>query len=235
LEAYVPGLAGHTRVDTIYTMGRFVTDAFRSQGVTTDIETTGIPRFASLPELESAPALSFDPQSALYLTGSFRWHGETPLDCAQQRDLDSLAAALPPRGWRLTIRVHPREDLSRYARFRGRSGVTVSTGADGALWDALANVAVVITAMSTAGLEALALGRPLIVFLGAFPAALREITLGAHPRIPFSRSLDGLFDELERARGHHAQTLRSVLDDFIEPGTRESAGRIADSIERRLA
>jgi hypothetical protein len=186
------------------------------------------------PRKESAE--SSDRRCALYLTGSFLWHDEAALDRGQQRDLDSLAAALPPRGWRLRIRVHPREDASRYHRFRGQSGVTVSAGSDGPLWDDLSRAGVVITAMSTAGLEALALGRPLIVYLGAFPGALQDITLGAHPGIPFVRSLDDLTAALERASGCQSTTaLWAVLDDFVEPGTGESARRIADSIARHLA
>lgn len=232
-EAYVPGLGGHTPVDTIYTMGRFVTDAFRSQGLTTAIETTGIPRFAGLARAEPPPPRD---RIALYLTGSFLWHDEVALDQCQQRDLDALAAALPHSGWHLRIRIHPREDVSRYARFRGQSGVTLSVSSESPAWDDLSRARATITAMSTAGLEGLALGRPLIVYLGAFPGTLRDITLGIHPGIPFARSLDQLTAALARAASvEDTAALRAVLDDFVDPGTSESARRIADSIARRLA
>jgi hypothetical protein len=234
LDAYVPGLAGHTPVDVIFTAGRFVTEAFRSQGVTSRIETTGIPRFAELAALERAAPPSH-PRTVVYLTGSFFWHDETTLDRAQQRDLDTLAAGLPEHGWELRIRVHPREELARYERFRGRPGVELSTPADLPLWTELARAGAVITAMSTAGLEALALGRPLVVFLGAFPASLRDITLGMHPRIPVARTVADLHAALETlAALRDPGALTLVLDDFVHPDTARSAERIAESVARSL-
>jgi hypothetical protein len=234
LDAYVPGLAGHTPVDVIFTAGRFVTEAFRSQGVTSRIETTGIPRFAELASLERAAAPSH-PRAVVYLTGSFRWHDETTLDRAQQRDLDALAAGLPEHGWELRIRVHPREELARYARFQGRPGVKLSTPADLPLWTELARAGAAITAMSTAGLEALALGRPLVVFLGAFPASLRDITLGMHPRIPVARTVADVHAALETlAALRDPGALTLVLDDFVHPDTARSAERIAESVARSL-
>jgi hypothetical protein len=233
-EARVPGLAGHTPVDTIYTGGRFVTEAFRSQGVRAAIETTGIPRLAPLAGLER-PTAPADPRAVVYLTGSFLWHDETTLDRCQQRDLDALADALPGRGWTLRIRVHPREELARYARFRGRAGVVVATPAETPLWSELADAGAVITAMSTAGLEALALGRPLLVFLGAFPPGLRAITLGAHPRVPVARTVDEALAALATLTSTGgAGALAGVLDDFVDPGTPRAAERIADSVVRQL-
>ena len=233
-EAYVPGLGGHTPVDAIYTAGRFVTEAFRSQGVASAIETTGIPRFAPLSG--KAPARAFVHRSAIYLTGSFLWHDEVAFDRYQQRDLDAIAGALPGQGWELTIRVHPREDRARYARFRGQPGITVSETADVPLWDLLSRADVVITAMSTGGLEALALGRPVVVYLGLFPAALREISLGAHRGLPLARTPEELMAALDRVGGRQVTgAMASVLDDFVEPGSGDAARRIADSIVRHLA
>jgi hypothetical protein len=233
VEAYVPGLAGHTPVDVVFTMGRFVTEAFQSQGVRTPLETVGNPRLASLSA--AAPPRPAGSSAALYLTGSFLWHDERHLDRAQQQDLDLLASKLPAAGWRFTIRVHPREDVIRYARFEGRAGVTVSRGGERTLDRDLADADVVVTAMSTAGLEALAAGRPLVVFLGAFPAALRDVTLGVHSSIPVTRTIDALRRELTRLRDTgDAAALRAVLDDFVAPGTAASADRIADAIAGRL-
>jgi hypothetical protein len=233
VEAYVPGLAGHTPVDVVFTMGRFVTEAFQSQGVRTPLETTGNPRLATLSNAAAPrPAGS---RAALYLTGSFLWHDDRQLDRAQQQDLDALASTLPAAGWHLTIRVHPREECIRYARFDGRIGVTVSDGGERSLERDLAGADVVVTAMSTAGLEALAAGRPLVVFLGAFPAAVRDVTLGVHPSIPVARTVDALQRELARLSStDDAAALRAVLDDFVAPETAASAGRIADSIAGRL-
>jgi hypothetical protein len=234
LDAYVPGLAGHTPVDVIFTAGRFVTEAFRSQGVTSRIETTGIPRFAELASLEPAGAPTH-PRAVVYLTGSFRWHDETTLDRAQQHDLDALAAGLPEHGWQLRIRVHPREELARYERFRGLPGVELSTPADLPLWTELARAGAAVTAMSTAGLEALALGRPLVVFLGAFPAGLRDITLGVHPRIPVARTVAEVHAALETlAALRDPGALTLVLYDFVHPDTPRSAERIAEWIARSL-
>jgi hypothetical protein len=231
-EAYVPGLAGHTPVDTLYVAGRFVADAFRSQGVATPIETTGIPRFVPLCGREPGPP--FVPRSATYLTAAYKWH-DMPFDQAQQDDLDALAAALPPHGWSLTIRVHPRDDPGTYRRFAERPGVTVSRASDMPLWDLLARTDVVITAISTAGLEALALGRPAVVYLGAFPASLREISFGAHRGVPFARTPDELLAAFARVGGaRDTGAMAAVLADFVDPGTTDAAQRIADSIQRHL-
>jgi hypothetical protein len=233
-EAYVPGLPGHTHVGVLYTAGRFVTEAFQSQGVKTPIETTGIPRFAPL--CGRTPASAVNRRSAVYVTGAFLWHHNAAFDRCQQRDLDALAAALPSRGWQLTIRVHPREDRARYIRFTGQPGVTISESSDVPLWDLLSSADVVIASVSTAGFEALALGRPLVVYLGTFPAAARDISLGAHPGLPLARTPDQLVAALERVGGvAGAAAMSSVLDDFVDPGTAHAARRIADSIVAHLA
>jgi hypothetical protein len=232
-EAYVPGLGGHTPVDVIYTAGRFVTEALRSQGVVSAIETTGIPRFAGLARIDRG-AETVDPRSAVYLTGAFLWHDDAALDRCQQRDLDTLAEALVERGRELRIRLHPREDAARYARFEGRPGVVLSPSQGIPLWTELARAGVVITSVSTAGLEALALGRPLLVYLGAFPRALQDITIGSHPGIPVARRVSELDAALARLDQVRPEELASVVADFVAPGTADSASRIADSIARGL-
>jgi hypothetical protein len=234
LEAYAPELSGHTPADMIYTSGRFVTLALRSQGVRGTIATTGIPRFARLATADRGTA-EVQRRTALYLTSSFSWYERGTMDRCQQSDLDALADALPGFGWDLRIRVHPNDDPMRYERFEGRPGVAVSTRADTPLWNELAVAGVAVTAMSTAGLEALALGRPLLVFLGAFPAVLKEVTLGRHPQIPVARTLADVQAGLETlASLRDPGALALVLEDFIDPGTAESAQRIADSILARI-
>lgn len=232
-EAYVPGLGGHTPVDVIWTAGRFVSDALRSQGVRAALETTGIPRFAGLARAKERE-VPVDPGAVLYLTGAFLWHDDPALDRCQQRDLDALAEALPARGRVLRIRIHPREDPARYARFERRPGVVLSASGGIPLWTDLAGAGAVVTAVSTAGLEALALGRPLVVYLGAFPAALRDITLGGHPGVPVARSVAELDRALAAAAAAPPAALASVLGDFVAPGTPDAARRIADSVAGRL-
>jgi hypothetical protein len=231
--ALVPGLAGHSPVDVMYTMGRFVTDAFRSQGVTTRIETTGIPRFAELAPTRSS--VVSQPRDIVYLTGSFLWHDERELHDCQQRDLDALARALPGAGWRLRIRLHPREDPADYARFQASPGVQVTSRVESPLWEELAQAAVVVTAMSTAALEALALGRPIAVFMHTFPRGLVETTLGAHPAIPVARSTTELLRVIESLNcSQNHQGWRAVLEDFVSPTTPQSAALIAESVSRGL-
>jgi hypothetical protein len=235
LDAYAPQLPGHTQVDTIFTAGRFVTQALRSQGVRGTIETTGTPRFAQLLTVEREADTEVQPHTALYLTSSFAAYDASTLDRCQQRDLETLADTLPGFGWELRIRVHPMEDLTRYDRFAEQDGVSVSTRADAPLWSELAGAGVVMTAMSTAGIEALALGRPLLVYLGTFPGGLKETTIGMHPQIPVARTMEDVQNGLETlASLKDPFALSLVVHDFVDPGTSESAERIAGSIVRGI-
>ena len=228
LDPYVPGLIGHTPVDRIYTMGAFVTRAFAEQGVGSRIETTGLPRLAGAARARSAG----EPGRVLYVTGAFRWHDDPHLDACQQRDLEALAAALPAAGWELCVRVHPREEPEPYRELARRPGVSLSLPAAVPLREDLARAEVVVTTVSTAGLEALALGRPVIVHLGAFPKALAALTLAEHPGIPLTRTPDALLAELERQRRTRDPALP---EEFCSPTTPCAAELVASSIELGLA
>lgn len=233
LDPFVPGLAGHSVVDRMYVMGDFVATAFRSQGVRTPVEALGIPRFAGLSV--ARPQMSFRSREIVYLTGSFLWHDEFALHASQQRDLDDLASWLPAAGWRLRIRLHPREDPAHYTRLRHREGVVLSDSSVMPLWDELARADVVVTAMSTAALESLALGRPIAVYLRHFPPALVDTTLGVHPQVPVARNRTELLEILERISGEqNMHAIRSVLKDFISPSTADSPALIANSIMSHL-
>lgn len=228
LDPFVPGLAPHTPVARIFTMGRFVAAALRDQGIPSPIEVTGLPRFRDLlrvPPLEPAAG-----RRVLYLTSAFLWHGDRGLDRCQHRDLDTLASQLPKWGWTLRVRLHPRERAESYAHLRGRPGVELSTGT--ALRRDAAAASVVVTAVSTAAAETLAMGRAAAVYLGAFPAALATLSLGAHPGIPVARTLSELLELLDWLESTCPPA--SLVDDFFAPGTPTSASRIAVAVAAGL-
>ncbi len=222
--AFVPGLAGHTPVDRIYTMGPFVTRAFAEQGVRSRLETTGLPRLAPL--FSRAPGPRAPRGRLLYLTGSFAWHDEAQLAECQRRELSALAALVAATPWTLRVRVHPREDPAWY---RTLAGVEVSLGREQPLERDVADAEFVVTAMSTAALEAMALGRAVVVHLGAFPAALADLSLGSHPDIAVTRSGAELLATLEQLRAEPPD-LRAILADFCACTTPRAAEAIAASI-----
>jgi hypothetical protein len=205
-------------------MGPFVSRAFEEQGVRTAIEATGLPRFAAL--FARKPLRAPEPRRALYLTGSFAWHDERALAECQRREIAALGARLPAAGWRLRVRVHPREDPLTYAP---KAGVEISNGAATPLEADVAASEVVVTAMSTAALEALALGRPVVVHLGEFPAGLADLSLGSHPGIPVTRKPEALVAMLERLR-EDPPDATAILADFCAAGTSHAARAIADSL-----
>jgi hypothetical protein len=227
-DPFVPGLAGHTPVDRLYTMGPFVTRAFAEQGVRSPAEATGLPRLAPLFAARPTPAPA---GRVLYLTGSFAWHDEAHLAECQRRELVALAALFAGTPWTLRVRVHPREDPAGY---RALAGVELSLARETPLACDVAASEFVVTAMSTAALEAVALGRPVAVHLGAFPAALADLSLGSHPAIPVSRSGPALLATLERLR-REPPDLRAILADFCACATPRAADAIADSITSALA
>jgi hypothetical protein len=233
LEPYVPGLLAHTPLDRIYTMGRFTTRALTAHGLTTPLETHGIPRLAELGRSSDGAADRIEPRPGrvLYASTAFRWHDDPYLDRCQRRDLESLATALPAAGWEFHVRIHPREDRAGYRNLVGRPGVHVSPP-DIALADEILAAQAVVTSISTAAVEALGLGRPVWIHLGAFPDEHSEHMLGAC--LPVTRTPDALLTELAKLR--EGQTPPVTLpDDVWAPTTPESGLLIAESIRRALS
>lgn len=232
LDPYVPGLLAHTPLDRIYTMGRFTTRTLAAHGLETPLETHGIPRMAELARRpENADRIEPRPARVLYASTAFRWHGESYLDRCQRRDLEILAGALPAAGWELHVRIHPREDRAAYRDLVGRPGVRVSP-ADLSLADEILAAEAVVTSISTAAVEALGLGRPVWIHLGAFPNEHAEHMLASC--LPVTRSADALVAELAKLRD--GQVPPVVLpDDILAPTTPDAASLIARSIRRALA
>ena len=92
----------------------------------------------------------------------------------------------------------------------------------------LTRAEVVVTTVSTAGFEALVLGRPVIVHLGSLPTPLAASTLAEHSAIPLTRTPEQLLVELDRQR----RAPRSQLpEEFCSPTTRCAAELVASSIQ----
>lgn len=232
LDALVPGLVGHAPLDVIYVMGELAARRFREQRVAARVEVTGMPRFAPL--LRRPPAGPPAPGRVLYLTGAYRWHDEPGLDEHQRRDLDRLATALPATGWELAVRVHPREEAAAYRDLAARPGVRVTLAAATPLLEDLAAAEVVVTVTSMAALEALALGRPVVRFLGSFPRSLADVGLGDHPGLPVVTEVGALLAELARLR-REPPDLARTLADFVAPCTAEAPARISGALLAAMA
>lgn len=231
IEPWVPGLLAHTPLDRIYTMGRFTTRTLERHGITARLETHGIPRLAALARpADGAERVEPEPGRVLYASTAFRWHDEPHLDRCQRRDLETLAQALPAAGWQLHVRIHPREERSAYRALASRPGVHLSP-ADVPLAADIAASQAVVTSISTAAVEALGLGRPVWIHLGAFPAEHGEHMLGAC--LPVTRSADALLAELAKLREGHVPP-PTLPEEVWAPTTPEAGVLIARSIARAL-
>jgi hypothetical protein len=229
LEPYAPGLLAHTPLERIYTMGAFTTRTVEAHRLGAAVETTGIPRLAQL--AGEASDLEPEPNRVLYASSAFLWHDEAWLDRCQQRNLESLAAALPEAGWELHVRLHPREDPERFRALAGRTGVFVSPASRPLLGE-IAAARAVVTSVSTAAIEALGAGRPVWIHLDGFPADHSEYVLGAC--LPVTRSAAALVAELAKLRDGN-EPRPGLPEEICSPETPRAGERIAASLCEAVA
>jgi hypothetical protein len=150
--AFFPSEVGLAAVDRTHVAGEHSATVLRSRGSRAlRVLASGLPRW---PDAEwNAPTRV---ENVLYLTGSFRWHGDQSTAVAQERDLAELADVCAELGLPLTIRVHPRDELERYAGIRA---TFVDPRAE-SMTTTIRRSDLVLSIVSVGLIEAVLLGKP---------------------------------------------------------------------------
>jgi hypothetical protein len=91
-------------------------------------------------------------------------------------------------GWKVVLRPHPSEDEKRYAELLGSLAESVEISRTVGLHDQIATSALVVSSVSSAAVEAAAVGTPVALWLGVPVEARRKYLL-----TPFDSELPGCF------------------------------------------
>lgn len=150
--ASFPSELGLAAVDRMHVAGKHTAEVLRSRGSRAGrVLVSGLPRS---PDAEwKAPTRV---EKVLYLTGAFQWHDDPDTAAAQERDLAELAAVCGELDLPLTVRVHPRDEVERYA---GIPATFVDARAE-SITATIRRSDLVLSIISTGLLEAIILGRP---------------------------------------------------------------------------
>jgi len=224
--AFFPSEVGLAAVNRTHVAGEHSAMVLRSRGSRARrVLASGLPRW---PDAEwNAPTRV---ESVLYLTGSFRWHGDQGTAVAQERDVAELADVCDEYGLPLTIRVHPRDEVERYGSIR-------ATFADSRAESMTATIRrsdLVLSIVSVGLIEAILLGKPTRV-LAIHPRWSRyRRAFVADPIFGPIRDVDQLRSTLtEMTAGVDATALerqRRGLAPYVAATGSEATQRIAAAI-----
>jgi hypothetical protein len=224
--AFFPSEIGLSAVDRTHVAGEHSAEVIRSRGSRArHVLASGLPRW---PDAEwNAPTRV---EKVLYLTGAFRWHDDQGSAVAQERDVAELAAICDEFGLALTIRVHPRDDVERYA---GIKATIVDPQAE-SMTATIRRSDLVMSIISTGLIDAILLGKPSRV-LAIHPAWSRyRRTFVADPLFGPIRDVEGLRVALnEMAAGVDGTMLdgqRRGLAPYVAATGSEATGRIAAAL-----
>jgi hypothetical protein len=150
--AFFPSEVGLTAVDRTHVAGEHSATVLRSRGSRARrLLASGLPRW---PDAEwNAPTRV---KEVLYLTGSFRWHGDNITAAAQERDIQELGDVCGDLGLTLTIRVHPRDEAEQYAGIRA----TLVDPRTESMTATIRRSDLVLSIVSVGLIEAVLLGKP---------------------------------------------------------------------------
>jgi hypothetical protein len=206
--AFFPSEVGLAAVDRTHVAGEHSATVLRSRGSrASQVLASGLPRW---PDAEwDAPTRVVE---VLYLTGAFRWHDDQASAVAQERDVAELAATCHELGLSLTVRVHPRDDVDRYA---GINATLVDSQTE-SMTATIRRSHLVMSIISVGLIEAILLGKPSRV-LAIHPAWSRyRRAFVADPLFGPIRDIDNLRLVLvEMAAGIDVATLDSQRDGLV--------------------
>ncbi len=224
-------------------------DVLRAAGIAASrIRVTGVPGAEPLdPRPPAAPAArSAAPGAAAGAAPSLRilvptaetWRpaakggGTAPSFLGERRALGRLADAAAEHGWTLRVRRHPRfdRDPAFYEAASARASVAFDESPSLAAAVHAADVVVVLGAPSSAILESIAIGRPVLLLAGPRrTGAWRRLGLD---RLPHAADVTGLLDRLRElaadpaARAAAMSTCRRVLPSLLAPDAEAAAARL---------
>ncbi|WP_022851586.1 hypothetical protein [Limisalsivibrio acetivorans] len=131
---YLPSEVGSSKsLERIFVASRYIKELLTAKGVDGGrIEITGVPRFGDLVRFgENLPVRSGGEAKELMLvTQGYLWHNENIYDELQQKEIASfidVVGRFKDRGFRVNIRVHPRDDRNRYEQYTEKDFVSIST------------------------------------------------------------------------------------------------------------
>jgi hypothetical protein len=224
--AFFPSEVGLAAVDRMHVAGKHMAEVLRSRGSRARrVLASGLPRS---PDAEwNAPTRV---EKVLYLTGAFRWHDDQDTAAAQERDLAELAAVCGELDLPLTVRVHPRDEVERYAGIRA---TFVDARAE-SITATIRRSDLVLSIISTGLLEAVILGKPSRV-LAIHPNWRRyRRTFAADPMFRPLRDIEqlraALVEMAAQVDGAALDRQRSGLAAYVAATGHEACKRIAASI-----
>ncbi len=212
------------------------------------IDVTGSPRFASTirPELDLERQIldrlvRSEPLRLLYLMGAWEWHGlfeEMNREMAQLEHCAELAQRWPGR-FELLVRLHPRSSEAEKKQLESISKIRILS-AERPLRDDLKTSDVVLAVASTGLLEAIALGR-LVLVVDLFGVG-HALNLRAFEErgMWVSRDAQALRSAFERILSPDEGLERRVCDEvgslwhFVSKNTPDATSRILDRIRADL-
>jgi len=220
-----PSEIGMSPADRMFVIGTHSAEVLRRRGASArEIIATGLPRFP-----EEGAAGRRTPARLLYLTGAFGWHGSPHLHAAQIEDVRLLGALASEVGYRLTVRVHPRDDSRAY---QPSSHAVVSAARP--LRDEINDTDIVLSLASTGLLEAIAIGRVALTLSVNAPWRVFSESFAADPIFGPVRTLPDLRSELARLTGNeylrHLLKQRSIYRRYALPGGATASRAIASSL-----
>ena len=131
LDIFLPSIIGITPCDKIFVIGDHSKQVIRSYNSKSDIISTGLPRFK---HLFVKSILTKRSRKAIYFfTSAFKWHGLHDMDIKQHMDLRLLCSLLEKKSHddlELVIKIHPRETVSDYLRYKDFSFVNIIKDGD---------------------------------------------------------------------------------------------------------
>jgi hypothetical protein len=152
LGIVMPSEVGLSAVDVVFVVGEHSAALLRRSGARSGrIVASGLPRWPHADTGDRPTRV----RRVLYLTASFAWHNRHAADEAQARDVDIISQVCRDLGLELTVRVHPRDTVSRW---QGR-GLTIATSQDEPVEESIRRADLVLAMVSTGLLEAISLGR----------------------------------------------------------------------------
>jgi hypothetical protein len=225
----------------LFVMGEMMRDTLVDCRVRSHVHAVGVPSLEYLfkPPIPLTRGES-DSFTILFLTGAFDWHAQPKRQEAQSVMLRGLAKTVEQLGptFSLLVRVHPRDDPSRYTFLQRAPRVQLATGT---MEENIQNSQLVLAVVSTGLLEAVCMNRVASFLLTGFQTDpfvrrfVRELDF-----IPTINSTGELHASLKRLAdpAQYAATLRqqhSGIDRCVSPTTPQSAQIIAETIHQELA
>lgn len=159
---YFPSDVGCSDLDKIFVLSDYINNIIQSQRIKeTSIITSGMPRYRFLKDD------NFQVNNHLkivYITEAFIWHNDSFSDRLQHKTIKLLVDKLKQshaHDFRLTIRVHPRDEIKNYDYLQNESFVIIEDSKVN-IYETINRSNVILAVNSTVMLEALSIDKKVI-------------------------------------------------------------------------